>query len=104
MSSVWPSILRTVVPYVWSLVLSVPVTQEFLDLFNVSDQQAQQVIAGVLTVVVGTVWYSALRWLEERRGRAQNLGEKVRARLPWIVLMGWPTAPTYRPVPVRSPR
>jgi uncharacterized membrane protein len=94
-SAVLASILRTVVPMVWAAVLSWPVTGPVLDVLGVSEGSAERLVSGATTVVVGSVYYSLVRWLESRREWAAEVAQRARRRWPWIVLLGWHQAPVY---------
>lgn len=78
---------RTVVPFVVAWALALPVTPWVLDVLGVTTAQAERAVAGAATVVVGGVYYFAVRLLERYRSQL------------WGWLLGWAAAPSYeRPV------
>ena len=95
MNAVKASVLRTIVPIVWGWVLSLPITQPTLDLLGITDGQAEQGVAGLITAVAASVYYSAVRYAETRRAKIDGAVTRLRRRWPWIVLVGWPTPPQY---------
>ncbi len=97
MGRVLPSLVRTVVPLVWAWILSWPFTGPVLDAFGVSEGTAERAVTGVVTVVVGSVYYSLVRLAEERARHLSVLLGRARRRWPWIVLVGWPSTPVYEP-------
>lgn len=70
------SILRTVVPFVVGLLLTVLAKLGLSDLVDVDG------LTELVTIVVGAAYYAAARWLEQRDQR-------------WGWLIGYATAPTY---------
>lgn len=60
-ADLWPSFVRTVVPFIVSWIVSI------LLLINVTLTDAQRdSLSGLITLVLGALYYIAARWLEQR--------------------------------------
>lgn len=60
-ADLWPAVVRTVVPFVVGWVASI------LLLINVTLTETQRdSLSGLITVVLGALYYIAVRWLEQR--------------------------------------
>lgn len=72
-----PSIIRTVTSYLigWLVTLVAFVFK--------ADWQPSEAVYALVATVVGTLWYAAFRWLEEKKSSS------------WGWLLGMPGAPKY---------
>jgi hypothetical protein len=71
------------------------VTQPVLDILGITTGQAEQLVTGVVTVVVASAYYTLARLVEQALLQGREGVDSVLARFPWIVLVGWPSTPSY---------